>query len=311
MGEAEHTFGGDWTERKLDALLYYLQFYTVALKGKTGAKWRFDLWYIDAFAGTGERTAERETGGLFVSAPIGREQVQLDGSAKRALAIQPPFKRVVLIEADAGRFEALCRLQEDPRVLCLRGDANEQLPVIFGGDSWRMPERGKGLQRAVVFLDPYGMQVAWSTLELLAKTRRVDVWYLFPIEAVGRQLAHDLSAVDQWKQARLDAVLGGPEWRTELYEEEIIENDLFSQGGSRKKRKVGRIEIESYFQKKLRALFPFVSEALPLGAGNQQKFSLFLLVANDSDAAINLAKSGVADMLKKQRLAASRRRSDL
>jgi len=55
MGEAEHTFGGDWTERKLDALLYYLQFYTVALKGKTGAKWRFDLWYIDALGAGADR----------------------------------------------------------------------------------------------------------------------------------------------------------------------------------------------------------------------------------------------------------------
>jgi hypothetical protein len=47
---AEHTFGGPWTEIKLDAVHYYLGCYTKALK-RVG----LDLSYIDAFAGTGTR----------------------------------------------------------------------------------------------------------------------------------------------------------------------------------------------------------------------------------------------------------------
>jgi hypothetical protein len=45
-----HSYGGPWTELKLDVLKKYLNFYTDALKNQ-----RFEKWYIDAFAGTGER----------------------------------------------------------------------------------------------------------------------------------------------------------------------------------------------------------------------------------------------------------------
>jgi hypothetical protein len=50
----EHHYGGPWTEIKLDAVEYYLKCYTAAL-----SKVPFDLWYVDAFAGTGTRTSER------------------------------------------------------------------------------------------------------------------------------------------------------------------------------------------------------------------------------------------------------------
>ena len=111
MSGAEHKFGGAWTERKLQAISYYQQFYTAALRGKPGASYRFDLWYIDAFAGSGERTETVETGGLFEGAPIDWTTVQLDGSAKRAMATQPPFKHLVFIEPDAKRFAALQALE--------------------------------------------------------------------------------------------------------------------------------------------------------------------------------------------------------
>lgn len=308
MGEAEHTFGGDWTEQKLDALFYYLQFYTTALKGKAGASWSFDLWYVDAFAGSGERTAARQTGGLFVQQPIGQEVVQLDGSAKRALAIQPPFQRVVLIEADATRYAALCTLREDGRVQCIQGDANEELAKLLKSEEWRLPGVGKGLRRGVVFLDPYGMQVSWQTLELLAATKRFDVWYLFPIEAVGRQLARRFEGVDQSKQRKLDFIFGGPEWRTDLYQDEVIAGDLFSEATTQRRRG-DRRDIEAYVQRRLKGLFPFVSEPLSIGPGNQQKFALFLLVSNDSPKAIGLAKKAVSDLIRTQKLEASRQRS--
>ena len=41
-------FGGPWTEQKLKILERYLDAYTTALKNQ-----RFELVYIDAFAGTG------------------------------------------------------------------------------------------------------------------------------------------------------------------------------------------------------------------------------------------------------------------
>lgn len=49
-----HQFGGPWTVEKLDALRGYLIGYAQALKNQP-----FRRWYIDAFAGTGDRTAKR------------------------------------------------------------------------------------------------------------------------------------------------------------------------------------------------------------------------------------------------------------
>ena len=46
-------FGGAWTEVKLDAVNYYLNFYTDVLKNKPTPQNPFELWYIDAFAGSG------------------------------------------------------------------------------------------------------------------------------------------------------------------------------------------------------------------------------------------------------------------
>lgn len=44
----KHTFGGLWTQEKLQVLEKYLQFYATALKNQP-----FTLHYVDAFAGTG------------------------------------------------------------------------------------------------------------------------------------------------------------------------------------------------------------------------------------------------------------------
>lgn len=62
------------------------------------------------------------------------------------------------------------------------------------------------------------MQVEWGTVELLAATKAVDLWYLFPL-GIGalRLLTRTGEMEDGWRK-RLDALLGTPEWRTRFYE---------------------------------------------------------------------------------------------
>ncbi|UTP40467.1 three-Cys-motif partner protein TcmP [Phenylobacterium sp. LH3H17] len=299
-----HRFGGNWTERKLEAVRYYLEFYATAL-----SKQQFDLWYIDAFAGSGERTETRTSGGLLEEKSIGIEDVVLDGSAKRAMAVTPPFKHLIFMEPDTARYQVLCKLRDiDARVECQQGDANTLLPDIFARSAWRRAGKAKGTQRGVVFLDPYGMQVSWETLELLAATQRVDVWYLFPLGAVNRQLAHDAGAIDEHKQASLNRLFGGSAWRSDLYEPDP-RTPLF--GPPADDQRAATLEqIETYFHRKLEGLFSWASPPLPLFLdGGQQVFSLFLLIANDSPAAIQLAKNGMRDLLRKHERQAFRRRS--
>ena len=55
----------------------------------------------------------------------------------------------------------------------LNEDANVAVQRICRETNWRS-------HRAVLFLDPYGMQVSWATLETVAATKSIDVWMLYP-----------------------------------------------------------------------------------------------------------------------------------
>jgi three-Cys-motif partner protein len=72
-------------------------------------------------------------------------------------------------------------------------------------------------ERAVVFLDPFGMQVKWDTVATLASTGPVDLWYLFPLGVgVSRLLKRDGNISEAW-QKRLDLLCGTGDWRAEFY----------------------------------------------------------------------------------------------
>jgi three-Cys-motif partner protein len=106
----EHLFGGPWTEIKLDAVQYYLECYAKALTPK-----KFDLWYIDAFAGTGDRIETRKVGGLLEGVPESTVTETLAGSARRALQVKPPFQHFIFNEMHAARRAALQKiLTENP-----------------------------------------------------------------------------------------------------------------------------------------------------------------------------------------------------
>ena len=173
----DHVFGGPWTEVKLDAVEYYLQCYTRALK-RAG----FDLTYIDGFAGTGFRNVKREVGGIFEGKPIATVDEILAGSAQRALAIKPPFDHFLFIEKDSDRCKALTRLSQlhpSKEVQVLPGEANRVLRDLVQQEPWTRKDASRS--RGVVFLDPYALHVDWATVQALASTRVLDVWYLFPI----------------------------------------------------------------------------------------------------------------------------------
>jgi three-Cys-motif partner protein len=92
-----------------------------------------------------------------------------------------------------------------------RGDANEVLKTWCRERNWHE-------ERAVVFLDPYGMQVEWSTIERLAETKGVDLWYLFPLGVgVARLLTHRGDMSEAW-QMRLDLLFGTSKWRERFYQ---------------------------------------------------------------------------------------------
>jgi three-Cys-motif partner protein len=69
-----HTFGGSWTTLKLDVMERYFSSFAMALKNMP-----FACWYIDAFAGTGERSDSRRGDAQAVGDLFGEEATDVLG----------------------------------------------------------------------------------------------------------------------------------------------------------------------------------------------------------------------------------------
>jgi len=247
-----HRFGGDWTTTKLEILRQYLVGYTTALKNQP-----FKTAYIDAFAGTGYRTMEQaEASGGLLFPDLAEEEPQqlLDGSASLALKIEPRFDKYIFIERDPGHCEQLRRLEtEFPHladdIKIEQGDANKAIQGLCK-KNWK--ER-----RAVLFLDPYGMAVEWSTIEKVAETRAIDLWLLFPLGiGVNRLLPRSGEIPDSWRR-RLNLLLGTEDWEQTFYKREKSLN-LFGEEET-SVAKVGVEQIGKYFVERLKSVFPGVA----------------------------------------------------
>lgn len=309
MHEADrHEFGGPWTEVKLDAIGEYSKFFTVALRNQD-----FELWYIDAFAGTGSRTAKHETGGLLEGGPIGVREEILAGSARRAIEVQPIFHHLVLMDRRPSHYRALCALAaEHPSrdIRVLKGDANDKIHEVISAPPWRSHPRAWA-QRALVFLDPYGMTVRWPTLEALAATKRADVWYLVNLKGVVQQLAHDHAALDEVKRRSLSEFFGTPKWEGEFYKFSEGNSDLFSaMCPERGQRAATKEDVAGYYRQRLGTLFGYVSTPLSLRVKAQDDyFQLYCMSNNESEKARALIARGAEAVIAKH-AKASRHKSD-
>ena len=130
------------------------------------------------------------------------------------------------------------------------------------------------MDRAVVFLDPYGMAVQWTTIEILAATKKVDFWMLFPSSSVIRMLPRTGLPQDAWAR-RLTELFGDESWRDEFYREKS-EPDLFKEQVSHV-REVSEESVANYFIGRLKKIFSGVVDR-PLKLYNSRNSPLFMLV---------------------------------
>ncbi|WP_197411770.1 MULTISPECIES: three-Cys-motif partner protein TcmP [unclassified Sphingopyxis] len=294
----EHRFGGEHTELKLDVLGAYLDFYCNALKNQ-----RFETWYIDGFAGTGFRQQTEMTGGIFDNEPIAFKEKTLLGSASIALNVDPPFDHYRFVEAHGPRRAALNELCDaaGARDCAIQGgDANDYIQKILADPPWSQ-HRDQWRQRAVVFLDPYGMSVKWQTLKALAESERADVWYLFNIKAVNQQMARDSARIDSSKFLALQEQFGTADWQTAFYRSGPTQGTLFGDTAPSSSKVATPEQISHFMRERLSTLFRYVSDPLPLTVGNMDRyFELYCLSNSPSPQAIALIKKGVTDIIRKR-----------
>ena len=276
----DHEFGGQHTDLKLSIIEGYLHAFTTALR-----PYFKHLWYVDAFAGTGSRTVRTEfKGATLIEEPTEEIIERRRGSAQIAIDTRPPFDFLVFIETNKNYVTALNELAAknlQRRIVVAEEDSNTALKRLVANNQWND-------KRAVVFLDPYGMEVEWSTLEALASTRAIDVWFLFPLAGLFRQATKRLTDIDEHKRAALTRMFGSSSWEEELYPQSNDE-DLFGAVPERR-RELNPSGLEKYVQGRLGTIFGKVLKPLALPIDRKpQMFSLFLCISNKTPKAIGLA----------------------
>ncbi|PHZ85897.1 three-Cys-motif partner protein TcmP [Paremcibacter congregatus] len=279
----EHRYGGDWTEIKITLLKSYMTAYTRALSGKN----HFDLVYIDAFAGTGERVASVED-------PMNLTQngkIKYDGSVKVALNMIPQFQELYFIEKDQAKIENLQKIKQENQnrnITILKGDANYHVKKTCQNIKWNR-------KRGLLFLDPYGMEVEFETLKAIAATKRIDVCYLFPLAGVFRQAAGKISNIEPYKEGVLTKVLGTNDWKN-LYKPSR-QTSLFDSEISLERER-GADVFDNMIYSRLNEVFSYVSSPVKLPKKGVPFFSFYYAISNPSPAAIALAKRIITHIVK-------------
>ena len=162
MTETEHSFGGFWTEQKLDALRQYLGAYTTVMKNQH----QFKLLYIDAFAGSGAVTIRDHNDSS--------RKRKIPGSAAIALN-EDRFDEYWFWEPDADRHRQLLLLVAEHGKEDISHAENRKFntqKTLKALADWN--------SRGVLFIDPYGMEMGFDDLIRLGETEKLDIWYLFP-----------------------------------------------------------------------------------------------------------------------------------
>jgi three-Cys-motif partner protein len=286
-----HFSGSRDTADKLTRLQKYLQAYAIALKDQ-----QFALLYIDAFAGSGTRVETRAALPLFDGGDAEPETIYTPGSARIALDVQPPLQ-LTFIEMDPARFSELQKLKEQHpqrQIVLHNGDANDAVQKICRHVPWHKKQHGIMGMRGVIFLDPYGMEVEWATVEAIAKTEALDCWYFFPLSGLYRNAPHNPAKLDAGKQASLDRVLGTTDWRQMWYPHSIQPKDMLES----EEQAVVRADvdaIEQYVFDRLSSVFKgTVLKPLRLyHRSGAPLASLFFAVSNPRRSAVKVA-SGIA-----------------
>jgi len=268
-------FGGPWTDIKQNVLGKYLRAYTLIFARNPKASY-YRTVYIDAFAGSGFRAARQKKAvplqGLFIDIKQ-REQEARKGSAMLALELPNKFDKYLFIERKPKYAQSLRNAirsnHQDLLGRCTirEGDANELLQRWCRDQDWHR-------QRGVVFLDPYGMDVEWNTIRVIARTKALDMWVLVPLGiGINRLLQKDRMPGPAWSK-RLTRFFGTESWKT--FYSTFTPRTLFEDEAEVTRRIARSADIARYTIDRFKTEFSAVLEP-PLVLRNSTNSPMFLL----------------------------------
>ena len=300
-GGKTYRVGDKWASAKLDVLAEYLTTYITALKNRPRSEHPFKMGYIDAFAGSNYHevrcdSSDKQTNQSLLFPNLAKQEPQelLNRSAELALKIEPCFNSYIFIARNAERRAALNalgnRFPSPVSGITIRsGDANREIQDICR-KAWHS-------HHAVLFLDPYGMQVEWTTVEAVAKTQAIDIWLLFPLGiGVDYLLTKSRDIPESWKR-QLDLLLGTEDWYNEFNKIET-ERPLFY--NQQKNVITAKTEIIGrYFNNRLKKIFAGVVDKPGVLRDSSNRPLYLLCFAAGNKHSKRIALRTAEDLLKK------------
>ncbi|MCR5464319.1 MAG: three-Cys-motif partner protein TcmP [Bacteroidales bacterium] len=294
--KTKKNWGGRWTEEKLDAFEKYVKAYlTIMNVYRDPYDWK--LLYFDGFAGNGSRVEEevKDALDLFGGAVLADDFRVYQGAAERVVRIENSgtrsFDFFVFVDNNQENCDALKqKLSLFPTVgkkYHLNLDANEAVRKLSG------TLRNNSKYKALAFLDPFGMQIDWASIETL-KDLSVDLWILVPTGVIiNRLLERKVNRrIGLTHAEKLESFFG-------LSEEVILPffytasqmPTLFGDEDTVVTKTENAIrKIAELYIKRLKDVFPFVTDN-PLVLLNTQNVPIYHLVfASNKKVAMKIAQ---------------------
>ncbi len=285
MVKNKTAWGGDWTNQKLDAFEKYVNAYLAIMHSQ---KRKYNGWpttiYFDGFAGSGSRFLSQETENLFKDFNYNKEAEVYKGSVERVLSLALKFDYYYFVDNNQDNIESLKRKLLEQNLITsnchfIHGDVNEQL-LKFAA----LLDKQKA---ALVFLDPFGMQIQWSSIEPL-KDKRVDLWILVPSGVIINRLLDKKGDLQHIELLESYFGLQEEEIRKEFYQEKT-DRTLFGDIGIVEKTKDAIHKIAKIYVQNLKKIFKYVTKQ-PLVLRNSKNVPIYHFVfASNNKTALTIA----------------------
>jgi three-Cys-motif partner protein len=261
-----NNFGGDWTKIKIEILVEYAKAYLSIMRSRKF----FELMYFDGFAGSGVIVNDKKTD---IDVTI--------GAARRIIEISEPrsFDSYYFVEKNPKIHKLLEQNTKDAfpkkKIYTICEDCNKK--IIDLSNYLRNP-KNKNV-RTLAYIDPYGMQVEWRSIESL-RGLPIDMWILVPTGlGVNRLLKKNGDIEETWLE-RLELFLGlsRDEIESRFYKKKAT---LFADVTHIEKEKNAAINSAKLYQSRLKEVFEFVSKPYEIkNSSNSIMYHLFLTSNN-------------------------------
>lgn len=252
---------GEWSERKIEIVRAYAKPFSEIIN-----KWDLTAIYVDGLAGGGEarrKQPKHEPG--ITTLPLTRDGSPLSSEAEKILTtaarivseVKPRFAKYIFIDANEQKTAAMrhrCSKIPDINVEIIHADASRTILDRV------IPEiRASRKNRALCFLDPYGMHISWSVFQALGATGRAEAFINFPTMDIVRNILRDNpAAIEPQHAERMNSLWGDESWRDVAFKKQpgLFDAVFEKQSGEHVAKAFRQRLIES-------GQFKYVSNPLP------------------------------------------------